>query len=311
MALRSQACAGGVPTRGLAEWVETLACPGCGAGLRQESALGLRCAGCGQVFPPEGGIPSLVIGAQRAWASALAVEYRQARLREGWVPVAAEDALALPERCPRRHPRLYWEVRRQSLETLLRVLKVVGAAQPSPTDGRPLAADLGAGTGWLSYRLALAGFRAVAVDASTDESFGIGAAVVYQQACPGRILAVQGDLEYPPLATATYALVVFNASLHYAGDLEGSVARAARALHPGGFLAVLDSPVEAQPRRGTGRGDRHLGRTELDEALYAAGLGARWIRVRRGPRWWWRQARVWARGHERFEFPIVFAKKGG
>src|SRR5262244_414927 len=58
-----------------------------------------------------------------------------------------------------------WAVRARSFESLMHL---VG-------DARPLRLlDLGAGNGWLSYRAALAGISAMAVDTRDDDIDGLG-----------------------------------------------------------------------------------------------------------------------------------------
>jgi SAM-dependent methyltransferase len=169
-------------------------------------------------------------------------------------------------------------------------------------------ADLGAGTGWLSYRLAQVGYRVVAVEASLDRDLGLGAAEVnyLSQVC---FLSVQGNLECPPFLPATMALIILNASLHYAADLERTLEHTAHTLQPGGRLIVLDTPIAARSRPGTGRGDRHLGRSELEEALVRASLNPRWIDIRRGVNWYMHQAKAFLRREPRFSFPMVVADK--
>jgi hypothetical protein len=117
----------------------------------------------------------------------------------------------------------------------------------------------------------------------------------------------QGDLNHPPLQHGKWAMVVFNASLHYADDLRTTVGRAVSALRRDGRLVVLDSPVSPRPVPGTGRGDRHLGRCELLEALFDAGLWVRWIPIWRGPRWWAYRVRCLARRSAPFSFPMLIA----
>jgi SAM-dependent methyltransferase len=224
-------------------------------------------------------------------------------LQEGWSALTAQQASGLPYGQPEGYPPLYWEVRRQSFTGLMSVLAREG---PDPAVG-PVA-DLGAGIGWLSYRLAQVGYRVLAVEASGDEDFGLGAA---ERHYLGQVsfLPVLGDLEHPPLLPRTLSLLLFNASLHYAADLEATVGRAAESLLPSGRLVVLDTPIARQPRPGSGRGDRHFDRDELDQALTQAGLRSRWIPIRRGSRWWLHQAKVFLKGDERFSFPLIVADK--
>jgi SAM-dependent methyltransferase len=248
-------------------------------------------------------MPVLLRPEDRARLLHFSLEYRDARLRDGWQPLSLEEAQALPYGQPPGYPPLYWQVRRQSFAALMSVLAREG---PSPANGP--AADLGAGIGWLGYRLAQLGYRVVAVEASQDQDFGLGAAERYY-ASQVPFLPVQGNLEFPPLQAGALGLVVFNASLHYAADLAATLGRAAELLQSGGRLIVLDTPIARQPRPGTGRGDRHLGRAELQGALLEAGLQPRWLEVRRGHQWWLHQARALLRRDARFSFPITFADK--
>jgi SAM-dependent methyltransferase len=170
-------------------------------------------------------------------------------------------------------------------------------------------ADLGAGTGWLSYRLARAGYRVLAIEASLDGDFGLRATEVYRAQAPEQLLPIQGDLEHPPLALGKTSLVLLNASLHYANDLVETLQRAAATLQPKGCLVVIDTPIARHPHPGTGMGDRHLGREELQHALVAAGLSPRWMRIPRSWRWWVRQLKAKLAGDTLFAFPIIRACK--
>ncbi len=143
------------------------------------------------------------------------------------------------------------------------------------------------------------------MEASLDTDFGLKASQRYCFAAGECFLPVQGNLEHPPLQAGALGLAVFNASLHYARDLDGTLHRAARALRHGGCLVILDTPIANRPRPGTGKGDRHLGRKELAAALAAAGLNARWVAVRRSWRWWFYQVRAGLKQSPRFSFPIV------
>jgi SAM-dependent methyltransferase len=230
--------------------------------------------------------------------------YREARQQEGWQPLTQEEALALPYSQPPSHPVLYWQVRRQTFSTLMHLL-----ARDGPTPAHGPVADLGAGTGWLSYRLAQLGYRVLAVDANPDPNWGLGAAERYYLPRQRFWLGL-GSLENPPLQTNQLALIVLNASLHYTSDLGGTIRQAARALQPGGRLVILDTPISRQPRPGAGLGDRHLGHQELHQALLDSGFEPRWLAIRRGIRWWLHQARAWFQRDPRFTFPLIVADMG-
>ena len=91
--------------------------------------------------------------------------------------------------------------------------------------GRPLTVlDLGAGNGWLSYRVALEGHHAFALDIRDDTIDGLGAAecFVARRATDGmrrRVVRCDSTCPRPDRHRA------FNASLHYATDLASCSAK--------------------------------------------------------------------------------------
>lgn len=132
-----------------------------------------------------------------------------------------------------------WAVRARTFDTFVRrLLAPACRAAARPVD----LLDLGAGNGWLCYRAALAGCRAVAVDLRDDGVDGLGASACYRDTAHGRFECVAGSFDALPLADATFDIVVFNASLHYATDLGAVLREARRMLRCGGRIAVLDSP---------------------------------------------------------------------
>ena len=289
----------------LENWLDVVGCPHCCGplSLAGNATPALLCRGCSERFAVEGGIAVLLRQEDADRLARFSQSYREARLAEGWQPLAAKQARALPYGQPPGYTPLYWEVRRQSFCALMGLLAREG---PSPAAG-PVA-DVGAGSGWLSYRLAQVGYPVLAIEASRDTAFGLGVATAhYLSEVP--FLPVQGDLEHLPIQPGKVSLIIFNASLHYAAGLEGTLRHAAQALQPGGRLIILDSPIARRPHPGTGRGDRHLGRLELDAALLEAGLRPRWIEVRRGVRWQVRQLKVWLKRVPRFSYPMIFAEQ--
>jgi SAM-dependent methyltransferase len=211
--------------------------------------------------------------------------------------------LALPFGRPPGYPALYWQVRRESYGVLDNLVSEVG-----PRARAGVAVDLGAGNGWLSYRLAERGYRVIAMDVNVEAPFGLAGATPYLEA-DYTILPVQGDLERPPLQAGRTSLLLFNASLHYCDNLGDTLRRGAEALRPGGTMIIVDTPISRRGVPGSGRGDRHLGREELDQGLRAAGLRPSWHRVGRGPAWWVHQAKSRLRREALFWFPIVVAIK--
>jgi SAM-dependent methyltransferase len=128
-----------------------------------------------------------------------------------------------------------WAVRARTYDAFLKhAVKPIGRAVS--------ILDLGAGNGWLSYRLAQMGHEAVALDIRDDDVDGLGAAARLQADAPYPFECVQATFDDIPYTTGRFDMTVFNASLHYAKDLRHVLAEAARVTRSGGLLAVLDSP---------------------------------------------------------------------
>lgn len=132
-----------------------------------------------------------------------------------------------------------WRVRARSFDAFLRhVLRPMARKLD-----RPLSVlDLGAGNGWLSYRAALEGHSAIALDIRDDGVDGLGAAGPLMRRVPGKIERVVASFDAIPLAASSVDIAVFNASLHYALDLASTLKEATQVVRRGGRLVILDSP---------------------------------------------------------------------
>ena len=132
-----------------------------------------------------------------------------------------------------------WRVRSRTYDAF--VARVVG---PMARElGRPLRIlDLGAGNGWLSYRMTTLGHAATAVDVRDDAVDGLGAAAGYDPHLPKPFERFVASFDALPVRGGSHDLAVFNASLHYALDLAATLREAVRAVRPGGRIAILDSP---------------------------------------------------------------------
>jgi SAM-dependent methyltransferase len=151
---------------------------------------------------------------------------------------AGDELLALPY--VRSGPLArQWAVRAKSFDAFLESL-----VRPTARSlGRTLRVlDLGAGNGWLSYRLALEGHSANALDIRADDVDGLGAAEPFLQRAGSRMRTAVAAFDAIPAPDASFDIAVFNASLHYATDLAGVLKEAARVVRPGGQVAILDSP---------------------------------------------------------------------
>ena len=132
-----------------------------------------------------------------------------------------------------------WAVRARSFDALMRHVILPQRRR----FGRPLeVVDLGAGNGWLSYRLAKEGDSTLALDVRTDCVDGLGVAASLASATDGRMRCVAASFQATRLADASVDVAVFNASIHYTTDLKLALAESARVTRSGGKVVILDTP---------------------------------------------------------------------
>ena len=142
--------------------LDVWACPVCLAKLSDQGAE-IACRSEGRYFRRAIGLPVLVRPDQGGLLSD-AERYASAWKRMKWA-VPRDAILHLPYY--RRHG---WKQKAQSFRELQEMLG-------SPRERKVL--DVGAGTGWLSYRLTQTGFRCFATDISSDSDVGLGAATEF------------------------------------------------------------------------------------------------------------------------------------
>ena len=128
-----------------------------------------------------------------------------------------------------------WAVRSRTFDAFVR--RVLDRLKPNSD-----ILDLGAGNGWLCYRVAQKGHRCVALDTRDDHVDGLGAAQEFLEEDPDLFRCVTASFEDLPFAPESFDVTLFNASLHYAQDLARTLAEASRVTRHGGILAILDSP---------------------------------------------------------------------
>ena len=112
--------------------------------------------------------------------------------------------------------------------------------------------DLGAGSGWLSHRLASLGHHVVAVDRLDDEADGLGACRHY----PVSFAAVQADFDALPFEPRSSTSSCSTRRCTTRRDPRRRWPRRDAMLAPGGALAVMDSPMFVTRRDGAGDGRR-------------------------------------------------------
>ena len=161
-------------------------------------------------------------------------EYERIRAAEGRGSEHADFYLALPYKDMSGRNDGQWRVRARSFDYLLqRILKPVG-------HGRVL--DLGAGNGWMSFRLALAGYEPVAVDLLANNRDGLAAAAHYEDYLPEPFLRFQAEMTRLPFQDEQFEIVIFNASFHYSEDYEATLREALRCLRSNGMVVISDTP---------------------------------------------------------------------
>lgn len=216
--------------------VQLLVCPSCRTGLVEKTDGALRCPCEGTTYARESGVWRLLDESGRLDAARFLAGYHAVRRSEGWG--ADEDGYyqALPfEDQSGRHPEI-WRIRATTYRLFVRkVMQTIETAR-----GGQRILDLGAGNGWLSYRLARRGHEVAAIDLSDDGRDGLGAHVRYDGEAP--FAAIQASFDRLPWPDDIIDLAIYNGSLHYSFDYRVTLREALRVLAPGGRVVILDSP---------------------------------------------------------------------
>ena len=238
---------------GCRNWDVTLLCWQCGASLAEltpetRTGSGLRaCQSCTMTTQYKNGIwrtlsPNRVDHFRRFIA-----EYELIRAAEGRGSSQPEYYLSLPYKDISGRNSDQWTIRAHTFRVMQRSI-VAPLAQRTECALRIL--DLGAGNGWMSYRLALQGHLPVAVDLLTNDRDGLGAAVHYNTHIHPLFPRVQAELDRLPFASSVFDLVIFNASFHYSVNYERTFAEAVRCTCPGGSVVIADTPWYAEEESG-------------------------------------------------------------
>jgi SAM-dependent methyltransferase len=234
-------CENASPDRRLA-----LRCPACTAELGEIPFDGLphlspsvHCRRCSFELREERGIWNALLPERDAYYSRFIREYEIVRAKEGWGSDTAAFYLALPHQDITNRNPWVWRIRSRSFLHMEReILPELERHSKCPL----VTLDLGAGNGWLSYRLALRGHFPIAVDLLTNKLDGLGAASHYSEKLPKLFPRFRAELDRLPFADACCDCVIFNASLHYSEDYSRTVGEAVRCLRPGGSILIMDSP---------------------------------------------------------------------
>ena len=237
------------PDRGV-----TLRCPVCCSELGEvrldrapQLGPSVRCRKCFFELRQEGGIWNALLPERQTYYSKFIREYEIVRAKEGWGSNSAAFYLALPHKDLTNRNPWVWKIRSRSfLYTEGEILPALERQWKNPLT----ILDLGAGNGWLSYRLSLRGHFPIAVDLLTNELDGLGAASHYSEKLAKLFPRFQAELDRLPFADACCDCVIFNASIHYSEDYSRTVGEAVRCLRPGGTILIVDSPWYSKEEAG-------------------------------------------------------------
>jgi SAM-dependent methyltransferase len=166
-------------------------------------------------------------------------EYEYVRAAEGRGSFDPAYYLALPYEDLSSKMTKQWKIRARTYDYMKHYIIETRATR----QGCPLRIlDLGAGNGWLSYRLALLGHSPVAIDLLVNDQDGLGAAKHFSSSPSALFPRVQATSEQLPLPSRSFDLAIFNASFHYSEDYSLTLAEAIRCLRPGGTVVIADTP---------------------------------------------------------------------
>jgi SAM-dependent methyltransferase len=231
----------------------TLLCWQCGAPLAEmipetRTGSGLRaCPSCNTTTQYREGIWCALSPDRINHFRKFIAEYEFIRAAEGRGGTQSEYYLGLPFKDISGRNSDQWAIRARTFRAMEQSI----VAPLAQLNKRPLhILDLGAGNGWMSYRLALQGHLPVAVDLLTNDRDGLGAAIHYSTHIHPLFPRVQADLDRLPFASSIFDLVIFNASFHYSAKYEGTFAEALRCTRPGGSIAIADTPWYAEEESG-------------------------------------------------------------
>jgi SAM-dependent methyltransferase len=220
-----------------------LACPRCHARLESVGSEAVRCPADGTHYERKDGIWRFLLAESAERFERFTRDYENVRSREGRGSADPAYYRGLPFRDLTGRLAADWALRARGFSFFLdRLIRPLETGHP---DGM-VVLDLGAGNGWLSYRLALRGHRLAAVDLLVNPEDGLGAWRHYDAA----FTPIQAEFDRLPIAEEQADLAVFNASIHYATDIAGALREALRVLRPDGSLVILDTPIYSDARSG-------------------------------------------------------------
>ena len=230
-----------------------LRCTACGGDLAVlpnrallANCVPLICRQCHAVTMQEKGIWRALSEDRRSYFARFIVDYETVRRLEGRGSDDPQFYLSLPNSDRTGRNSWQWAIRARTYSYLRHKILPLISIKTSPLN----ILDLGAGNGWMSYRLSRLGHHPVAVDLLTNEFDGLGAGVHYQRVLPVMFPRFQAEFENLPFASRQFDCAIFNASFHYSEDYDRALAEAIRCLRCGGILVIADSPSYSREESG-------------------------------------------------------------
>ena len=209
-------------------WRLRLQCTACGRPLTESNVLAdddVACA-CGFGLRHRDGILRALAPDRAAHFCQFMAEYGEIRAREGRGAADAAHYLALPFEDRTGRNSWQWSIRAKTFHYFAsRILPKVETRAGRSLD----ILDIGAGNGWLSYRLTLRGHRCAAVDLLDNHWDGLGAAHHYLSNLTTPFAVLQAEMDRLPFADSQFDLVIFNASFHYSTDYSQTTGEIGRA----------------------------------------------------------------------------------
>ncbi len=216
-----------------------LKCPRCGGDVPDQV-----CNGCAFHIRTIQGVLHALPPERVAYYARFVEEYERICCEQFSGRPSDEYYLGLPYGIAGSRSSTDWSSRARSFDCLLqRVLKPA-----MPRDARIL--DIGAGNGWLSYRLALAGYNPCAIDLLTNDQHGLGAAEHYRNYLPEFFPRIRAEMAHLPFRDGQFHAAIFSASLHYAKNVEVALREALRCCKANGIVIISDAPINRSAETG-------------------------------------------------------------
>lgn len=228
-----------------AQYIE-LRCHVCAANLATIAyhALGqahepIGCPACFALFEQRQRIWQSLAQRRKVYFRRFVTDYETIRKAEGRGTDDPGFYLSLPFQDRTERNSWQWSIRARTYKYIERhILPVIKRHALE----RLSVLDLGAGNGWLSYRLANLGHRPIALDLQTNTFDGLGAATHYEHVLPTLFPRFQAELDRLPFTCGQFDCAIFNASFHYSENYDRTLAEAIRCLRPGGTIVIADTP---------------------------------------------------------------------